>query len=209
MRRNGIARAGTLGVALALTLGTGVAVAKPSDGYRDQQDYANVALSKALDGCLSADVWAAFVAGDLLKNPIGGGAPGPWSDITVVVHLRDACAETTTELSGFIIAPPEIVRLEAATVDGIVVPITDVSGELEADVEVTLDWAVAGAARSVHYNDPANGYFREERNAPASVVGTIDFSDPDGDVLAKGFGLTDADALDANIGFANEIALIR
>lgn len=209
MRTTKVTRAGTLGIALALTLGSGAAAAKPSDGFLDHQDYANVSLSKGLDGCIRADVWGALVAGDHLKNPIGGGAPGPWSDFSIMLRLHDDCAGTTTELSGFVVAPPEIVRLESASVDNIVVPVTDASGNLEADVTATIDWTAAGATTSVRYRDLGAGYFRQERNTPATVVGTLDVSDPDGDVWPGGFGLTESDAHDANIGVANEIALSR
>jgi len=202
-----VTRAGTLGIALTLTFGAGTAAAKPSDGYMDHQDYANVSMMKWLDGCIWTDVWGALVAGDILKNPIAGGAPGPWSDFTIIVRLHDDCAGTTTELNGFVVAPPDIVRLDSASVDHIVVPLTDASGNLEVDVTATIDWTVAGATTSVRDSDLGDTYFRQERNAPAAVVGSLDVSDPDGDVWPGGFGLTETDAHDANIGVANEIAL--
>ena len=207
MRTIAVVRAGTLALGVVLTAGSGLAAAGPADGYRDQQDYARADLVADLDGCITANPTVIFVAGNLLKGPLSGGAPEPWSDVTVILRLHDHCLGTTSELTGFAVAPPDITRLESASVDGVVVLVTDPSGDREAEVTVAFDWTVAGPASSTHNNDHDGLYFRQDRSAPADVVGGLQVSDADSDVWAGGFALTDGDAYGAAIGFANEINL--
>lgn len=205
MRSTSVVRAVALALGLTLTVGDGIVAANPADGFRNQQDYAWVDLATDLDGCVTANPSVIFVAGELLKEPLSGGAPRPWSDVSVFLRLHDQCAGTSTELTGFAFAPPDITRLESASVADIVVVVTDPSGEQEAEVTVTFDWTAAGPATSSLNNDRVGRHFRQDRSAPAEAVGGLQVTDGDGDVWTSGFGLTDEDAYAAEIGFANEI----
>jgi len=207
MRPQSPAGATLLAVGLLLTVGTGVVAARPSDGYRDTQDFAYADLAQTLDACRRVDVRATLVAGDLLKGPLDEGAPTSWSDLTVFLFIRDDCAGTVTELTGSASAPPDITRLERAAATSIVVTVLDASGALEADVTATLAWTVAGPAESVATHDLANQYFRAERIAPAIAEGGLQIADVDGDLFPGGLNLPGDMITGGAIGFANEIAL--
>jgi hypothetical protein len=200
-------RVTVLALAVLATLGVGTATATPADGFRNTQDYAYANFGAQLDECHRVDAWVALVAGDGLKNPINGGAPSAWSDVTVQIWLRDDCAGTVTDLSGFVGAPPDITRLTSASVGPFAMTITDASGELELEVTGAIDWTVAGPAVSVIENDPTTGHFRADRRAPADPVGGLVVTDADGDLWPAGFSLPQETVIDGFIGWANEIIL--
>jgi hypothetical protein len=207
MHRASTARSTALALTLLATLGLGTASATPADGFSNTQDYAYASFGSQLDDCRHVDVWVAFVAGERLKNPINDGAPRPWSDVSVTAWFRDDCAGSVTQLTGFVVAPPDITRLVAASVGPFEVTITDGSGDLELEVTGGVDWTVAGPAVTIIENDPTARHFRADRRAPAVAVGGLVVSDADGDLWPGGFSLPQDTIVDGSIGWANEIIL--
>jgi hypothetical protein len=205
MDRASTVRATALAVGLLATVGLGTASATPADGFGNTQDYAYANFGTQLDECHRVDAFVAFVAGDRLKEPLNGGAPRPWSDVAVTTWLRDDCADTVTELYGFVVAPPDITRLESASVGPFEMTIADASGELELEVAGSLEWTVAGREVTIIEHDQASRHVRSDRRAPAHVDGGLVVSDADGDVWPGGFSLPTI--TDAWIGWANEIIL--
>jgi hypothetical protein len=207
MRSIQVRRATGFALAVTFVLASGAAASVPADGLLNHQEFAYVDHQLQLDDCRRIDAHAALIGGDHLKGPIGDGAPGSWSDLSITFWIRDDCAGTVTELTGFAVAPLDLTTLERAAVENIIVAVVDVTGDLELDVVMTYDWTVAGPATSVRQHDVGALYFREERIAPAEATGTLQVTDADGDVWPGGFTLGDSELSGAWIGQANEIQL--
>lgn len=208
-RRAGIAG---LVVIASLTLGSASAFAVPSDGSRDGQLYAVADMSRQLDGCTSAVPSAIYIAGDnTLKSPLNGGKPGSWSDLTVVMTMVNDCEGTSYVVQGWApFSDPDIVRFASASIQDLLVLVTDESGDIEANVLVTLVWTAVGPPDDgVRTIDIGSGSFRAERSAPAAVVGSLVVMDEDGDLYPGGFTLDQGDVYHAALGMANEIYLAR
>jgi hypothetical protein len=209
MRRQ-LLGASALALTLSLSLGSGLAAANPSDGGRDGQLYAVADLSRQLDECVVAVPSAIYIAGDnTLKIPLNDGPPGSWSDLTVVMTMVDECAGTAYVVQGW--APftdPDIVRFESASIADLLVQVTDETGEIEADVLVTLAWTAAGQPDdALRMIDLGRLSIRSEVSAPAAVVGSLVVTDEDGDIYPGGFTLDQNDVYHAALGMANEIDL--
>lgn len=208
--RSRVVRVSGMALVLSFSLGAGLVTAAASDGGRDGQLFAVADLSRQLDGCVSAVPSAIYIAGhNTLKIPLNGGKPGSWSDLTVVMTMVDDCAGTAYVVQGWAPFPdPDIRRFDSASIADLLVHVTDETGDIEADVLVTLSWTAVGPPDSgTQFINVGNLSFRAERSAAAVVVGSLVVIDDDGDIYPGGFSLDQTHVYHASLGMANEITI--
>jgi hypothetical protein len=203
----------TLSLFLAASLAfavQGTASAATVSGYRDIQDWAQVGFEQVPPevDCIAVYPTVTFVAGDHLAA-LGEGKPGPWSDVTVNLTIYDACADGPSLLSldGFTpVTNPEMISMESASLAGVVVNLTDSSGENTISAIVNLAWDANDDPQLRITQGSADGYRRVDTVVTAVVTGTLEFTG--GNVSWDGMRIFTADdAFYAEMGHAFEIAL--
>ena len=196
-----------LALALAAVAAPAASAGRPESGGRDIQRFATAWFETEAGECRYAFVSVVFIAGDNLQGPIGSGAPGSWSDVTVTLDVHDTCAdEHLGTYSNWVPVPdPDLELFERASVVA-EVPIPDgPDGPMIATID--LDW-LASSAQEVRIDHHLSaGSFRQERYVWADIEGSVSITgaglDPDPLVV------TEDDSFGAQLGWAAEIAQPR
>jgi hypothetical protein len=199
-----------LSIALTVTLGVGSAVARPTSGSRNIQDFAQSGFQARLTGaldCLFVETTVRYFAGDNLQNPIGSGKPVSWSDAPISLGVFDSCADDAEVLHleglGFPDGGADFDRLERAELSVSQVTLSDGLGTF-VDAEIHLVWVGNDDATVSIGHDRDGRSFRQQRSESAAVIGTVRFG---ASPLWDDLTFTGDDAHDASIGTANEITL--
>ena len=207
VRRSVAAAMFALGVSLSLT--TAALGANPSDNARAAGDFAIATFASEPADCIWINPSVYLYAGDKLKNPLNGGKPGPWQDVSVELRIHDIC-DGSREADYFGYVPLDASqfafdRLRSAWVADATVTIDTGDGR-QIDATVNLVWIASGPASPRQQRVGVGSLsMRVERTAPATVFGTLAFTDPDHDVLAQDITFTPSFSYDAVIGVFSEL----
>jgi hypothetical protein len=201
--------AATFALAVSLPLGSTVLAANPSDNARAAGDFAIVTFASEPVDCTWINPSVYLYQGDKLKNPLNAGKPGPWHDVSVELRIHDIC-DGSQEADDFGWIPLDTAdvsfdRLRSAWVADATVTIDTGDGR-QIDATINLVWLASGPASPNQQRVGVGSMsMRVERTAPATISGTLAFTDADHDVLAEDITFTSAFSYDAQIGVFSEL----
>ena len=204
-----IGAAATIALALSLSVSTGALAGNPSDNARAAGDFAIATFASEPVDCTWINPSVYLYAGDKLKNPLNGGKPGPWQDVSVELRIHDICdgSREATYYGSIPLDSSQFAfdRLRSAWVSNATFTI-DAGDGREVDATLNLVWIASGPSSP---NQQRVGFgslsMRVERTAPATMFGTLALTDADHDILAEDITFTPSFSYDAVIGVFSEL----